>query len=817
VSRLISFEDSVLRSERGGVGVPVQEALRILSGEIGFRKGAIDRLPFVPADTTAGTETEMQAAVRGARSSVELPCTIDESNYYANIVRRAAAGDTPNKAVIDIERYLSENREGVWENSFVRVPLAALNPLARRIFREDLRANKGCADKGLRNDAARFTIFVRGKEYLRVPVSYLLKLALADVIGEERAIPEVIQETGYRLMEHFTNDNTSPETQSFHVITATDDSALGKNIAEEMAFRYLLTQLLVIYANERFLLKVEGQEALVYFSPHPPVRQKILNGCVSDVFYRELFMSPCLSGWDEGEVKHRYMHLCHEVLSRSQLNGVRKLREAGIIVSNLVVLPEVSNISLANNGIHLSLGSRNLTRLLEDGSSGFTKYHEKAIGDLVVKIMEHFLPLFVGTYTASPYRIDYGDFHPEKVLGFLPHELDYTHLRMIWRRWKGKAKIKIFNRALTPFGPPWLDGLLSGLFNLKGDFVPDFRLIDYLVCVMSTESSPALDGMWGNTERLKNDLAELGVFHRTMSLYLFCKQREYGVMGFSGFEGRHFSLFESFEKDMAVAGDLQNLLTALAFKYVLEGKVNHGDIPDTPFAESERRQVVFDAAIGMPTFFVKLDSGNRFMQRIVARTHGIRQSRRYPGYLRIDVRAYLNSLVDIIREDGAPLVEMFGMEEALNDLKARLEGKGEQSALLRLLAGILDEAGESSPFDVNGETFNAAAERFYREGLQKRHMTEALGFLERSLDRMEETLSDRDDAARKGFLFCGGQRGARNLIERSKMSIQRGEYILDEVKRCIHLVLLLEHVASTIHQWRREEHDNPPVCRAGNS
>jgi hypothetical protein len=142
-------------------------------------------------------------------------------------------------------------------------------------------------------------------------------------------------------------------------------------------------------------------------------------------------MNPCLSGWDRGEDKHRYMHLCHQVLSRSQLNAVIKLKDAGIITRNLVVLPSTSNVSLATNDTHVSLGSRILTRLSKDGSPAFTARHEKYLGDLVIKIVEHFLPLFVGTYSAAPYRLDFWDFHPEKALGFLPHELDFTHLRML--------------------------------------------------------------------------------------------------------------------------------------------------------------------------------------------------------------------------------------------------------------------------------------------------------------------------------------------------------------------------------------------------
>ena len=368
---------------------------------------------------------------------------------------------------------------------------------------------------------------------------------------------------------------------------------------------------------------------MVFYSPHPPIRQKRVNACISDAFYRELFMNPCLSGWSRGEQKHEYMHLCHRVLSRSQLNALGKLREAGIITRNLVVLPNTSNISLANNGTHISLGIRKLTALLQDPDSGFTNRDEKYLGDLALKINEHFLPLFVGTYSATPYRLEFSEFHPESVLGFLPHELDFTHLRMLWRRWQKKAEMNLFGKSITPFGPAWLDGTRYHV-QTPATF-PDFRLIDYLVALRSTEKSPALDGTLHNHDRLKQDLSELGVFDKRMSLYLFNKLREFNVMGFSGFEGRTYSLFYSFEEDMAKAVDLQNLLNALAFKYMAEERVTHADIPDDPFAESERRQIIFGQAIGIPTFFIRWDTEIVFQRMVKTKRVG---RRRYPGYLR---------------------------------------------------------------------------------------------------------------------------------------------------------------------------------------
>ena len=393
---------------RGTVSVALTNAafirrVREVLGIPGIRStGFVEALPFSLHDTTAGSETELQAAVAGNRETVDLPITIQESNYFANIRKRAGTGDTAQRAVTDLERFLDSNREDVWENSWVRFPAEKLSALARKMLDADLLADKSRPEGGKRKDANRFICSAGAGEIIRVPISYLLKLSLAEVIASWKNISPRIGNTAFQLLDHFLSDNTSPETVSFHVVPLRIERHLGRDLAKETAKRFLLSQLLVMYANEKFGLHALGQKALLYFSPHPTVLQKELNECISDSFYRELFMSPCLSGWNNGEEKHAYMHLCHQVLSRSQLNAVSKLREAGIITRNLVVLPNVSNISLANNGTHISLGSLKLTRCLESGDPSFTAAHEKFFGDLVIKIVEHFLPLFVSTYSAEP-------------------------------------------------------------------------------------------------------------------------------------------------------------------------------------------------------------------------------------------------------------------------------------------------------------------------------------------------------------------------------------------------------------------------------
>lgn len=748
-------------------------------------------LPFAGADVTAGAENELQSVVIGDRQDIDLAIVIEQSNFFRNLRQRARAGESSQRVVADLEGFLAGNSERVWENSWLRFPRRCLNSYADRVFQQDLRVDKSRPDSPLRDDAHRFFFLKDRTSWVRIPASYLLKVALADVIGAEGNEPLLIRKTGERILGHFLNDNTSTETFSFHVVGSTDGERPGAGLVKETAKRFLLTQLLVEYANQKFELAANGQQAMIYFSPHPPVRQKRLNDLVSDAFYRELFISPCLSGWDRGQEKHRYMKLCHQTLSRSQLNAALKLREAGIITRNLIALPNTSNISLANNGTHISLGSRKLTAMLAADQGGQSApAREKYFGDLVIKIVEHFLPLFVGIYSAAPYRLDFRDFHPERALGFLPHELDSMHLRMIWRRWKKKARLKIFGQPLTPFGPEMFDRAASRIFGLRGDFIPDFRMIDYLVALLSVEQSPALDGRPGNTERLKQDLAEFGIFDRRMPMYLLYRLREYGQMGFSGFEGRHYSLFETFT-DMAAATDLQALITAFAYKLVLNGRVGHGHMPDDPVTESERRQTIFVGAIDLPTFFVQSATKNMFLRGILARTENMRASRRYKGFTRVRFADYRLALLRTLREEAGDLIEYMGMGDTLAGLEKTLRSPAEHGVGGRLTKRILQETRKKSPLDMDAEQFNAAAEKYYRTTLKRKQTAEAFSLFEQELDALLHH-NRSSGFYRKAAASVGVYNGA-SFLHHAGQEFLAGKAALPVVRQLIQLVLISLH------------------------
>jgi len=696
----------------------------------------IESLPFAPGDVTAGTENELQALVVGKRTTVDLPITIERSKYYSNILRRVAAGEASTELVRELQDFLSDNDDQVWENSWVRLPRKYLSTFASDLLDRDLQPGSGKCRKA-RSDRDKFIFSTKWGEWVRVPISYLVKLALADLVGTQPFLPSHIKQTALDLLSHFSNDLTSPETFSFYVIDSTRSRGFGWTVAQEMSLRFLFTHLLVEWANKVMNLEAIGQKAAVNFAPHPAVRQRELNNCVSDSFYRELFASPCLSGWTDGEAKHQYMLLAHQIISRSQINAVVKLREAGIITNNLVVLPNTSSVSLANNGTHLTLGSKTITDRLSDVHSGYGAAEAKRIGDLVIKICEHFLPLFVGTYTAAPYRLGFSDFHPERALGFLAHELDYTHLRMLWRHWKRKAHLRAFGRSITPYGPKWIDNIIAGLFQMRGDLVPDYRLIDFPVAWLCTESASALDGQLGNTNRLKRDLENMGVSDRNLKLYLPFGLREFDEMGFFGFEGRHYSVFESMSEDFGPAADLQQLITVVAYKYALSGKYTHSHLPDDPSSESERRLPFFCAALGLDAFNVRLDTPNDLIRRLATMTEGSVASR-HRGYVRLALTKYRLALLKLIEQDASDCVELLSCQLMLADLRSRIQDQ-EITAYGKLKRGIMSKCGKLKALAVEAREFNLAAEEFYRIDLKQKHLRESIEFVRDSLRKQPPT------------------------------------------------------------------------------
>ena len=640
------------------------------------RQLGLDRAPpFTGTDVTAGAENELGAAVLGPRAAVDLPNRLPDSPHLESLSPAARAA---------LAEWLAKNPEQVWEHSWLRVARDRLHPNALAQVERDLAGRSDRVDFEV--DAERF----------RLPASYVLKLALIDIAA---CLPTAFAAIASRTAECFVNDNTAPEILSTHIVSS-QAGGLGVAVANENAQRFLLTQLLTAYANEQFDLTATGQTLTVYGAPNPPQRLKQLSRLLPSDYYRELLMNPCLSGFEDGAAKRNYMHLCHATLSRSRQHAHARLTMAGIGRSR-VIERLVCDTSLLNNGTHLSLGSRVLGAAFAEPDNAAA---EKYFGDLGAKIIEHYLPLFVGLYSGAPARLAANDLKPERALGFLPNEIVGPFLKLTWQSWKRKA------------------GLLA---SLKGDMVPDARLLDYFAALPSLPGQGALDGQVGNGERLKHQLETQGLYSQNMTVYALYRLREHARMGYSGFEGRHYSLFASFMDDLAPAADLQALITAVAYQALVRGEVTHSHIPDDPETESERRQLFFALAAGLPIAYVRRTTRNRFLLRVLAHTLRTRPSKRHPQFYKVYLDDYRRALVRVLADDAERLLD-YGRHPVLADLQARLAHPTERSAVGSLTRGVLNELGAAQPLDVDAGTFNRAAERYYRGTLRTRQLAEGV-------------------------------------------------------------------------------------------
>ena len=716
--------DNLLILESGTDPTRQVRLQRRLCEELGIADGGAT--PFTAADITAGTENELATSVTGPAESADLARAVRHSPHAAALSGTARAA---------LDTWFEANTDSVWEHSGLRIARHNLHPRTRAQVARDL---AGRADRAE---------FEPDTDTLRLPASYVLRLALVDATAG-LDLPATLEPTLERVLDGFVNDNTAPEVLSTHIVGGHGPGGVGAAVAGENAQRFLLIQLLAAYANRYFGLEDSGQRLSVYGAPNPPQRLRQLSRLLPADFYRELFMNPCLAGFGDGAAKREYMRLCHATLSRSRQHAHARLIGAGI-ASSRVVERLVCDTSLLNSGVHLSLGSRHLG---EACATADGRLAEKYLGDLVIKLVEHFLPLFVGLYSAAPARLASSDLRAERALGFLPNELSAPFVRLSWQSWRRKA------------------GLLAAL---KGDFVPDARLLDYYAALPSLAGHAALDGRLGNGERLKAALAAHGLYSPDMAVYAPYRLRERARMGFSGFEGRHHSLFASFNDDLAPAATLQALITALAYCYVASGEMTHAHVPDDPDTESERRQLLFAAAAGLPVAYVRRATRNRFLLKVLAQTQRTRTSRRHPQYFKVWIDDYRQALARVLAADGASLLDAEAAS-GLADLRARLARPLERSVVGVLTRAVLGELGARNVMDTDAAAFNAAAERHYRDTLRRRQLSEGIEAFTRQIGATgRQAQRAADPALADALRQLAGERGVERFAALTARAVAR--------------------------------------------
>ncbi len=191
----------------------------------------------------------------------------------------------------------------------------------------------------------------------------------------------------------------------------------------------------------------------------------------------------------------------------------------------------------------------------------------------------------------------------------------------------------------------------------------------------------------------------------------------------------------------------------------------------------------------MPTVFLRADTKNKLLRRIITQVERQRPSRRYKDYLRVEVAAYQLACLELLRQECVPEGNE-GATDIFDSLEAMLRGT-KPTAAAQLTGAILDKHGRGSdPMRVKAGDFNRAAETYYRTDLCRLHMNNGLETL---IDdgRKLDACADADIGALKERLT--GSASASLFIRETGSRLLAGEATGREIHILILLTLLVIH------------------------
>jgi hypothetical protein len=150
-------------------------------------------------------------------------------------------------------------------------------------------------------------------------------------------------------------------------------------------------------------------------------------------------------------------------------------------------------------------------------------------------------------------------------------------------------------------------------------------------------------------------------------------------------------------------------------------------------------------------------------------------------------------LLKTMMEDGADLIEMFGLQQTIKDLKARLDDPAGNSAAGKLMHGILSGANRRLPhsaMQLHADDFNLLAENYYRNRLRRHHLAEAFHLLIEDLRALELIEANFDDEVKEALHHCLRGGGATEFAEEMESRIADERASEAEIQMLINLVLL---------------------------
>jgi signal transduction histidine kinase len=184
----------------------------------------------------------------------------------------------------------------------------------------------------------------------------------------------------------------------------------------------------------------------------------------------------------------------------------------------------------------------------------------------------------------------------------------------------------------------------------------------------------------------------------------------------------------------------------------------------------------------------------------------VRSSHRYSGYNRIYNIEYRRALLDIIRNDAADIIEMLGMRETIRDLGYRINEPDHFSAAGKLTRGILNQAHAKSPMNLQADTFNLAAEKYYRTVLREQHIREAFDILREDIVKLDQAVSGISHEMRNLLHSILQGKNPASFMETAQSEVILGTTEPQTLEKLVYLILAYTHYKNNFYSKFQESH-----------
>ena len=146
------------------------------------------------------------------------------------------------------------------------------------------------------------------------------------------------------------------------------------------------------------------------------------------------------------------------------------------------------------------------------------------------------------------------------------------------------------------------------------------------------------------------------------------------------------------------------------------------------------------------------------------------------------------------------------MRETILDLECRINEPDRFAASGKLTSGILNQANAKSPMNLQADTFNLAAEKYYRTVLRKQHIKESFDILREDIIKLDQAVSGVSHEMRSLLHNILQEKNPASFMETAQSEVMQEKTTPQTLEKLVYLILAYIHYKNNFYSKFQESH-----------